>query len=210
MRSLGGWTPGRLRNGATAALATALVTIGLAAQERPAPRVTFGFAAAPPGQQITVPILLEGAAGLKVGRVVSEVSFPAEVLKFIRLERAALLDESRFESGGQVREPDREPAPAAGTKPEPAAGSRLIDVHISAKSEGVTLRDGIVGYLVFQVLPSVKADKTPDVRLTHETRLFAADGADANAPPLASASGQTKLVVEKPGVPVISCFFYMH
>ena len=211
MRSLRGWISGLLLNGMTAALATAVVTIGLAAQERPAPRVTFGFAAAPPGKQITVPILLEGAAGLKIGRVVSEVRFPAAALKFIRLERAALLDESRFESGAQLREPDGEATPAADAKSTaPAAASRLLAVHISGKSEDATLRDGIVGYLVFEVLPTVKADKTPDVRLTHETRLFAADAADANAPPLAIASGETKLVVEKPGVPVISCFFYMH
>lgn len=190
------------------AMAAALLGLPLAAQEAAAPRVSLGFAAGPPGKQITVPILLDGATGKKIGRVVSEVRYPANSLSFIRLERAALLEADAFDAVAQVRDASAEGAPTARAADATQAQQSVLEVRISSKKADRALRDGIVGYLVFQIQPKTSPEKTPAIVLVHESRLFAAgDNTDV---PLAVVSEEAKLVVEKPGLPVISCFFYMH
>ena len=192
------------------ALAAALLGLPLAAQETAAPRVSLGFAAGPPGKQITVPILLDGATGKKIGRVVSEVKFPAQSLSFIRLERAALLAADAFDAVAEVRVESGDVRARKGeaTAAPPEPGIQLLEVRISSKQADRALQDGIVGYLVFQIQPETSPEKTPAIVLAHESRLFAAGG--NTDVPLAVVSEETKLVVEKPGLPVISCFFYMH
>lgn len=195
---------------AAAVFAVGLLVVPLAAQENAAPRVSLGFASGPPGKQITIPILLDGATGRKIGRVVSQLRFPATSLKFIRLERAALLEPDAFEAVAQLRDLPTAAPPLAGEPKaaQPKEGIDVLEVRISSKKADTVLRDGILGYLVFQIPPETNPEKTPEIVLAHDTRMFA--GREDTGVPLAVVSDETKLVVEKPGLPVISCFFYMH
>lgn len=192
-----------------AASAVAVLFVPLTAQENPAPRISLGFAAGPPGKQVTVPILLEGARGKKIGLVVSEVSFPATSLTFVRLERAALLDTDAFDAVAEVRDASA-PPPTAGEAEtfQPKERTHVLEIRISSKKDERMLRDGILGYLVFQIQPGTSPEKTPEIVLAHNARVFV--GRLDAATPLAVVSEGAKLVVEKPGLPVISCFFYMH
>jgi hypothetical protein len=162
------------------------------------PRVSLGFASAPPGRQVTIPVTLEGGAGHRVRRVVSEIAFPAAHLEFVRLERAALLDEAAFDASAQVRS-------RAAVENSPL---RLVEVRIQARNEGTSLRDGILAYLVFRILPSTTAEKTPEIVLAHDVRIF--EGLTDPETPIAERSEEAKLIVENPNLPVFACFFYMH
>jgi len=195
---------------AATTFAAALLLAPLSAQEKAAPRVSLGFAAAPPGRQVTIPLVLEGASGKKVGRVVSEVRFPATHLTFIRLEKAALLEEHAFEAIGQVREPAPDVSALATGRDKAAQEqeTKVLDIRVSSKDEGRPLRDGILAYLVFRIPPGTNPEKTPEIVLKHQAKIFA--GLTDTAAPLAVVSEEAKLVVENPGLPVFACFFYMH
>ena len=197
----------RLR--AASLLLSAFAAAAVSAQDKPSVRVTLGFASAPPGRQVTVPLLVEGVDGKKVRRVESDVKFPSAHLSFMRLERAALLDDQQFEAVADVR------AEAAGSVAAPgqdqgsaAQSGQLLEVRISSKHDGVWLQDGILAYLVFRIEPGTSAEKTPEVVLQHQARIFS--GATEAMPPLAEVSERATLVVENPNLPVFACFFYMH
>jgi hypothetical protein len=174
------------------------VAIPAAAQENTGPRVEFGFAAGSPGRNVTVPFSLAGGSEKNVARIVSSVTFRGDVVVFVRLDRAGMLDEA-VEMKGVLREPPKDQK-----SPE-----RVVDITVSSTREATKIGDGILGYLVFRIDPKADVDKTPEVVLAVESKLFAHTSADAGTP-LAVAPGQGRILLEHRDVPIIACFFYMH
>lgn len=189
-------------HGAVRSLALAAAFI-LSAQLRgqdAGPQVSLGFAAGPPGKQVTIPLVLRNATGKNIWRVVSTVRFPAAYLTFVRLERAALLNEEQFEGVGELLKSK----PGKGSK-KPA--TTVLEVRIAARDGRTTLEDGTIGYLVFRIQAATNPDNVPEIELQNAAQIFVSRA--PGAAPVLSAE-KSALIVEKPGAPVIACFFYMH
>ena len=190
---------GRMGFPFTVVVAAALLfAVPVTAQETSGPKVEFGFAMGSPGRNVTVPFSLEGAAERNAGRIVSTVTFRGDIVSFVRLERAGLLDE-----GIETKATLRELAKDAKTT------ERVLDVLVLATRETTVLADGILGYLVFRIDPTAEVEKTPEVVLDAQSKIFAHKATDQD-PPLAVASEKGRILLEHPDVPIIACFFYMH
>jgi hypothetical protein len=178
-------------------VAAALLSAGPAAgQDSPRPTLGLGFAMGSPGRNVTIPFSLQGATDGNLGRIEVTITFRGDVVSFLRLERAGLLDES-VQTKATLREP------AEGVK----TPNRVLDVRVTGDT--VALEDGILGYLVFRIDPEAKVDRTPEVVLDVSSSILVR-GAKDEDPPLAVTSEPGRILLEHPDLPIIACFFYMH
>jgi hypothetical protein len=168
----------------------------LARQQAPLGKVTsviVGFDQSSPGQVVSVPLILDVPDGFRVGRITSEISFPAEKVAF-QQAKLALAGEL---AGAEVN--------ATVTEENADHQNSVLKVIITADSKQA-LRNGVVANLDFKI--SEKATVGESIKLKNVARIMTADDPPQSLDSAESQDGEIQ-VSETP--PVIKpCFFYMH
>ena len=168
----------------------------LAPQQAPlakAPSVIAGFDQSSPGQVVSVPLILDVPEGFKVGRITSEITFPA----------------------GQVVFQEAKPAPAgelAGAKVNATVAEEnanpqnwVLTLVITADGKEA-LRSGVVANLDFKI--SEKATVGESIKLKNVARMMTNEDPPRSVDSVESQDGEIQ-ISETPPV-ITSCFFYMH
>jgi hypothetical protein len=126
-----------------------------------------------------------------VGKTVSEVSFPAGALSFVRARNgvAADLADAKVETA---------------VRPDPKkAGSSILTVTVTGG--GTAIPSGIVASLSFTVAKDASVGQT--IALAHTPRAFST-GSEAR--PVEPVTGRDGEITVEGTAPIIACFYYMH
>lgn len=171
-------------------------TAGAPQQESERTTIEVGTDAAAPGGEAIVTLSLRIPDGVTVGKVVSDISFPADVLTF---------DRSRRGLSAQAAEAD-----VAAVAGEPKDGTATVRVTVSVK-EGKQLFPGGIAELTFRVRDDVSKEKVAKEAMKVTLRNVSAAWSDASPPAqLASVLSRDGEIEVTMDAPVAACFFYMH
>jgi len=157
--------------------------------------VVLGSATAPPEWEVRVPISLTLGEGTQVGRFTIRIAYPAQVLRYIKVERSEPLEKAGLD-----------------VKAEPVKGAAgadtahlQIEIVASAK-ESKPIPSGVIANVVFNVTDKAEPRSWPIT--VDEVKAWAPSPSSAE---LKSADGRPgTLTVAPPGLPIFACFFYMH
>ncbi len=149
--------------------------------------VALGVDTTTPGGQAYVPLTLSLRGGLAVSKILSEVSFPKNVLSFVEAKRGAAGEQVQAEIATEVRE-DKEP------------GTSIVKVTVTAKQE---LPEGVLVNLSFQVSSHAKEGA---IRLTNLAKAIAGGGEEIQC----ARSQDGEVTITRSPVPLAGCFFYVH
>lgn len=180
-----------------------LAATPVAAQEPAAPApavqdakvvVTIGDTAAPPEWELSVPVALKVSDDASVGRLSLRVVYPSKALTYASVRASETLKKAGFGVTGATPKVTGDNGEVAVTI-QPAAG---------AKHE--PLPSGTVAIVVFKV-----SKDAPEKTWPMSAAGVQAWGDLPDAPKVAAAAGPAgKFMVTPPGLPILSCFFYMH
>ena len=149
--------------------------------------VVLGSDLSIPGGESYLPLMLT-ARGVKVGEVVSEVSFPKDVLSFTEAKRGEAAEQSNAEIKAEVKEAGENSALA------------VLLVTISA-ANGVP--EGLLATLKFRVSASAE---TTEFRLKNVVKVKTPSGEE-----IKEANGnEATLTISPPTLPSVGCFFFTH
>jgi hypothetical protein len=162
------------------------VAASAAAATQAVTRLDLGFDMTAPGDQVSVPVLLEVPEGVQVGRTTNEVAFPTKILSFA---------EAKTELKGAKVE----------TAVKADAKNKDLSIVTVTVSSPEAIPTGVVASLVFKVAKD--ADGKEPVKLGNVARVFGPGSDPRPIEPVEGRDGEVKL---SGAPPVIACFFYMH
>jgi len=179
------------------AIAWVLLLTGGVMAQKPAAAATgidVGFDAGLPGSQVFVPIILNAPDGIRVGKTINEITFPAKVLEF---------EEARRGRSGDL-------ADAQVTTAVPTSGrsgdSAVVEVTIVGKA-GAAIPNGVVATLVFKVTDRATANQK--LKLGNRPQALSADDPPHPLDGVVGRDGEVE-ILSAPTTIVPACFFYMH
>jgi len=154
-------------------------------------RVNVGVLSAKPGEPIDIPLTLSGGEEPQLNAVVVEISFPKDMLSFVRTE----LGLSGELSKASVQATEK-------LDPEDSKVS-LLEVTISGENP---IRPGLLAYLKFRVSTSAaKGTFTLELRNSNATTV--------EGEPLQmtkGTDGQVELFGIDEEIPIVGCFIFSH
>lgn len=184
---------------------SALVLFGVSAtagqEQAPAPaaaptalvKISVGDTAAPPEWELSIPVAINVAYGTEAGGVSLRIRYPAKALKYLKVKTT----ESFRDAGYAV---------AIG-KPVVSAESGSLTLEVApSRPAAKPLPSGTAAILVFKV-----ATDAPEKTFPIGVEDIRAWGPQTRASQLTAASARAAtFIVTPPGLPILSCFFYMH
>ncbi len=158
-------------------------------------RITIGPTSALPSSQVSLPIYLAAASGIKVGSLRLEITFPNKLLSFVKSEKSYVLEGGGASLSAEVKEHGED------------KNKSVLKLIISAQDEGQARRvipDGPIAYITFEI--SKDAQPGTDIVLENKATAMTAEDMPSQIDPLISYDGKISVVQNL----IISCFFYMH
>lgn len=152
---------------------------------------TVGFAA----DQVFLVISLNASAGVSVGSLENEISFPTKSLSF----KYATVGASTSTAGAELKTEIR-PNPG-----EPDETILKVVVSPQDGSSPKALSNGAVANLSFQI--KLAAELGTTISLVNRARAWTTDAPPKPIAPLSSGDGQIHVTTESL---IIACLFYMH
>ncbi len=181
-----------LRRGILVLAGAVLVTTGAAANPAPSPPAVTVQVRPPvayPGQELRVPVYLDGAGAAAVGRVTLSLQYRAALMKYLSIERGFLLD--RAGATLSAKTADGEDA------------TMVLSLTVAAEKG---LPEGLVFYVTFRVDDSAPLGGDVPVQVRAEATLVS--GGSVTLPieqdPLRISKREKENEFE------FACFFYMH
>lgn len=153
-------------------------------------RIALGFDLATPGEKVMVPVILEVPDGIVLGEIVSEVTFPSDVLTLVEVMLGDSGKEADAKLASQVRTDASDPKRS------------VVTVRVTTAGKAITT--GIAASMVFKISQSAPVDTS--VSLSNAPLAFTL-GDGRPIVPIEGGNGEIKVAAAGP---VISCFFYMH
>ncbi|MBA2306348.1 MAG: hypothetical protein H0W08_27470 [Acidobacteria bacterium] len=191
------------RNGIRACAVLVLTATSMAAQEPTPPStlsqdakvtVTIGNTAAPPEWELSVPVSLKVTADAEVGRVSLRLLYPTKALRYTSVRASETLKKANFDVKGGTPKIANE------------NGEIMLTIQPAAGQKPDRLPSGTVAIVVFRVTKDAPEKSWP---MTAES--VEAWGTLPEAASVSAAAGPAgKFIVTPPGLPILSCFFYMH
>jgi hypothetical protein len=156
-------------------------------------KVSIGDTAAPPEWELSVPVGVDVAYGVEAGRVAMVLRYPAKALTYVKVKATDKLKEAGY---------DVKAAKPTITGETASIALELFPANASAKK----LASGTLVILVFKVATDAP-EKTYPVGVENIQAL----GPQPAGATLTSVSARAAtFIVTPPGLPILSCFFYMH
>jgi hypothetical protein len=175
-----------------------LTATSVAAQETPATNpdakvtVSIRDTAAPPEWELSIPVSVKVAADAEVGRLSMRLVYPVKALKYTSVRATEALKDAGFN--------------VTASAPKITGDRATLALDIRADGQKQTpLPSGTVAIVVFKV-----AKNAPEKSWPITARDVEAWGALPDSPRLAASASAGKFTVTPPGLPILSCFFYMH
>ena len=160
-------------------------------QESAGPSLDLSSDIEGPGWEVTITVNLRVPEDVRVGKAISEITYPIKTLEFIEAIRGLSAEavEAKVTAVTEALDGD----------------SSILRVTIAAK-EGESIPQGIVADLRFKIFEEVPADDTT-VPLINQVFAWS----DEIPPiPIESITGEDGAVTISSNPPVFACFFYMH
>lgn len=155
--------------------------------------VSIRDTAAPPEWELSIPVSIKVAENAEVGRLSMRLVYPVKALRYTSVRATEALKDAGF----AVR----------ASPPKITGDTAALALEIRADGQKQTrLPSGTVAIVVFRV-----AKNAPEKSWPITARDVEAWGVLPGSPRLtAAAAGAGKFTVTPPGLPILSCFFYMH
>ena len=164
----------------------------------PNPRLTLGISSGTSGIEIEVPLTLTPAKDGKVGKIQAEITFPSEIMSFLKVSQYLASDqEVKIEAKVQ----NDEIVQSEELKENEPPQSRL---EITLESPKKPLPAGILTTLVFQFAEEVEPGI---IGLGLSARMWAFP--DLSQEITAVETYEGRISIQEPDV-FFGCFFYMH
>lgn len=168
--------------------ATLVLSLDAQGQSQPSVEVNLGLDSIMPGDLAHIPLVLF-AAGIKVGRVAGEVTFPKKVVSFDKAIRGQAGDEADAKVTAEVLNDSRE------------SDLSTLRIVISATKE---IPKGVLLDLRFKVFPDAKPGTT--LQLRNSLRAVTVEGEEIKD--VKRTDGELNIFI-MPAVDV-TCFFFTH
>ena len=152
----------------------------------------FGFA----GDQVFLVISFSAPAGVSVGSLEGEISFPTKSLSF----KYATVGASTSTAGAELKTEIR-PHPG-----EPEQTILKVAVSPQDRSSPKALSNGAVANLSFQI--KLDAELGTTISLVNKARAWTTDAPPKPVEPLSGGDGQIHVTTESQAI--MACLFYMH
>ncbi len=160
-------------------------------QESAGPSLDLSSDIEGPGWEVSITVTLRVPEDVRVGKALSEITYPIKTLEFIEAIRGLSAEAVDAKVTAVTQALDDE--------------FSILQVTIEAK-EGESIPQGIVADLRFQISQEVPADDTT-VPLINQVSAWS----DEIPPsPIESITGEDGAVTISANPPVFACFFYMH
>lgn len=155
--------------------------------------VSIRDTAAPPEWELSIPVSIKVAADAEVGRLSMRLIYPVKALKYTSVRATEALKDAGFN--------------VTASAPKITGDSAALALDIRAAGQKQTaLPSGTVAIVVFRVTKNAPEKSWPITVRDVEAR-----GVLPDSPRLtAAAANPGKFTVTPPGLPILSCFFYMH
>ena len=144
-----------------------------------------------PGWEVSITVNLRVPEGVGVGKAVSEVTYPGQMLEFIEAIRGLSAEAVGAEVTASTEALDSE--------------TSILTVTITAK-EGESIPQGILADLRFKISEEAPADDTT-VPLINQVSAWSNE---IPPNPIEPIGGENGVVTISANPPVFACFFYMH
>ncbi|MEO5895557.1 MAG: hypothetical protein ABIS06_07640 [Vicinamibacterales bacterium] len=156
-------------------------------------KVSIGDTAAPPEWELSIPVGLNVLYGTEAGRVTMELRYPAKALNYVKIKATEKLKDAGYD--------------VKAGKPVVTGETATIALEfLPASASAKTLPSGTTAILVFKV-----AVTAPEKTFPITVENIRAWGPRPAAATLTAASARAAtFIVTPPGLPILSCFFYMH
>jgi hypothetical protein len=155
-------------------------------------KVSVGDTAAPPSWELSVAVAVNVAYGEEAGRVTMVLKYPAKALNYLKTKSTEKLRDAKFEFKA--------------SKPVISGDTGAIALEFLPGSGGKLLPTGTLAILVFKV-----AKDAPEKTYPMPVESIQAWAPLPGAGVLTAASARNAtFIVTPPGLPILSCFFYMH
>lgn len=183
------------------ACALAMLTASSAAAQEPAARaptdakaiVTIGDTAAPPEWHLNVAVAVNLAPEAEIGRLSARVLYPTKVLKYTKVRATDTLKRAGFD--------------VTAAEPEITGETSSVTLDIKpARRTASALPSGTLAILELKV--DAKAPQKSWPITAADIRAWGPLPQAAEV--TAAYQGPAKFLVTPPGLPILSCFFYMH
>lgn len=160
-------------------------------QESAGPSLDLSSDVEGPGYEVTITVYLRVPEDVRVGKAISEITYPFKILEFIEAIRGLSAEAVAAKVTAITEALDGD--------------SSVLRVTIAAK-EGESIPQGILADLRFKISEEVPADDTT-VPLINQVSAWS-DEIPPN--PIESITGEDGAVTISANPPVFACFFYMH
>lgn len=160
-------------------------------QESAGPSLDLSSDVEGPGYEVTITVYLRVPEDVRVGKAISEITYPFKILEFIEAIRGLSAEAVAAKVTAITEALDGD--------------SSILRVTIAAK-EGESIPQGILADLRFKISEEVPADDTT-VPLINQVSAWS-DEIPPN--PIESITGEDGAVTISANPPVFACFFYMH
>ena len=140
-----------------------------------------------PGGESYLPLRLT-ASGVKVGEVISEISFPKDVLSFTEAKRGEAAEQSNAEIKAEIKEAGENLALA------------VLRLTISSEEE---LPQGLLTTLKFKISKDAKAT---DFKIQNVVKVKTPSGEEIKQ----AKGNEATLTISPPTLPSVGCFFFTH
>jgi len=155
-------------------------------------RLDLGFDTEQPGHEVVMPLMLDLPEGVKVSTVISEITFPTDLLSFDEFS-AGLSAQAAGAEVSVVEKPDDQ-------DPE----NTILTVTVSTPQEGA-IPSGMVADLVFTISEDAPIEQT--ILLGNAVSALTTDDPPRPVDPIMGKEGE---ILVSATSPVFACFFYMH
>ncbi len=171
-----------------------LTSLAAQAQQPEAISIRLSDVYTVPGTEAAIPIYLASQGQVQVVEIGLEVSFPDDLLSFLRLERAFRGFEKtagKFEAESEAGQDDRS----------------TVQINISIEKGDEPLLDGLIGYLVFQVDEKAQLGET-----FLETAGLTLKSLSQEVVQNTQSRGAKMVILSEEDLlsAITACFFYIH
>ncbi len=154
-------------------------------------RLNLGFDQSVPGDVAFIAIMFSTAGEVEIGRIITEITFPREILSFKEARRGLPIKSIDAELSTQIKNEDQNPE------------TSILEVVIASKA-GEAIPAGTLVNLTFMISPEAPTLHT--IVLENRSEAFTTDD-----PPERVELTTTDGEIESLDIPALfACFFYMH
>lgn len=154
-------------------------------------RLNLGFDQSVPGDQAFIAVMFSTAEDVAIGRIITEITFPREILSFEEARRGLPINSIDAELSTQVKNDDQD------------SDNSILEVVITSTA-GEAIPAGTLVNLTFMIAPETPTPQT--IVLENRSEAFTTDD-----PPEPVELTTTNGEIESLDIPALfACFFYMH